>query len=72
MIWCFGFFFLWLQCDLDEGSHQPREALQMLTLMTDTVQRPDNNHIAYLVSWYVNSFYPTSFLQTNRVEIKCP
>ena len=41
MIWCFGFF-LWLQCDCDEEPHQRCEALQMLTLVTKTVQRPDN------------------------------
>ena len=44
MIWCFGFFFLWLLCGFDEEPKQRCEALRMMTLVTKTVQRPDSIH----------------------------
>ena len=44
MIWCFGFFFLWLLCDFDEESQQQCEMLRMTTMVAKTVQRPDRNY----------------------------
>ena len=35
MIWCFGFFFLELLDDFDEGSQQRREALANWTMLTE-------------------------------------
>ena len=61
MIWCFGF--LWFQCDLDERLHQRREALQMLTLMTDTVQRPDNLPRG-VSGWWVTKVAATALSST--------
>ena len=40
MIWCFEFFFLGLNDDLDEGSQQGREMLA-LSRLREIVQRPD-------------------------------
>ena len=45
MIWCFGFFFLWLLYGCDEEPHQQRETLQMMTVVTNTVQRPDSRSL---------------------------
>ena len=41
MIWCFGFFFLGLHDDLDEGSQQQCETLLGLNRLREIVQRPD-------------------------------
>ena len=41
MIWCFGFFFLGLHDDLDDGSQQQRETLLVLNMIHEIVQRPD-------------------------------
>ena len=41
MIWYFGFFFLRLHNDLDEGSQQRHETLLALNKLLEIVQRPD-------------------------------
>ena len=52
MIWCFGFFFLWLLCDFDEESQQRRETLRMMTMLAKTVQHPDTScQSAKFLTW---------------------
>ena len=43
MIGCFGFFFLGLHDDLDEGLQQRRETLLVLNRLLEIMQHPDND-----------------------------
>ena len=50
MIWCFGFFFLELLDDFDEGSQQRREALANWTMLTENCAAFRHSLLKLLVS----------------------